>query len=148
MLFVLDSQKSVRNDEADISFNSRFLLDYNEEAIEFLFPVFADRFCIIAPAALEVPGWQLMFIPFKPNVWLWLFTVNTLCAIFWHFLVQRKRSCRNVKSCITDFENILLYMSTLMFSVTLPNLPKRAAERVFLAFCLIFNVVVFGTFQV
>ena len=147
---LIDSANAVRDDRADISFNSRFLLDYNEEAIEFIFPAFSDQFCIIAPAALEIPGWQLVFIPFATYAWLLLLIACIVCSIFWYILIQRstivERQITFIHTCL--FFKTILNMTLLLMSAPLPNLPTKVIERVFLTFCLIFSIIIIGTFQV
>lgn len=47
--------------KADISFNGRFIKKYGSEDIEFTYPVFHDRFCILVPKALIIPTWMNIF---------------------------------------------------------------------------------------
>lgn len=70
------------------SFNGRFMSDYGSSNIEYMFPYYFDKLCIIAPKALKVPQWMAIFKCFNETVWLTLLLVNCACGFFW-FLLKR-----------------------------------------------------------
>lgn len=72
--------------KADVSFNARFLTYYNTSEIEFLFPVYADKFCIITPKSKKIPQWKAIFKCFNSYVWGYLILMNSFCGCFWYLL--------------------------------------------------------------
>lgn len=62
--------------------------DYGTNDIEYMFPYFFDKLCIVAPKALKIPEWMAIFKCFNVTVWLSLLLVNCLCGWFWFFLKQ------------------------------------------------------------
>lgn len=68
------------------SFNGRFVGDYGTDDLEYMYPVFFDKFCIIAPKALKIPEWMAIFKCFDMTVWSLIIIVNVLCGYFWYIL--------------------------------------------------------------
>lgn len=71
-----------------VSFNGRFITNYGTDDIEYMFPYYFDKLCIIAPKALQIPEWMAIFKCFHVSVWLAFLVMNSLCGWFW-FLLRR-----------------------------------------------------------
>lgn len=70
----------------DVSFNSRFVQDYETVEIDFLTPVYCDQLCVMSPKALEIPQWLAIFLCFDPIVWGLIIIMNTICGYLWYIL--------------------------------------------------------------
>lgn len=79
---------SVLRSKVYASFNGRFMTDYDTNDIEYMFPYYFDKLCIIAPKALKIPEWMAIFKCFSETVWLSLLLINCLCGLIW-FLLKR-----------------------------------------------------------
>lgn len=131
--------------------NSRFIVDYDTKDIDFLYPVFSDKYCVIAPGALKVPQWQAIFHIFEINVWSLILAVDVVCALIWYFLINvRGYIKREVKSNILQHERFAdITMSTFNVMTANPTrMPIESLERIFVASCLMSNLIIVGTFQV
>lgn len=139
---------------ADANFNGRFIIDYESDEIEFLNPVFSDKFCIIAPSALQIPSWMSIFRCYSVGVWSLILATLLVCTILLHFL-RKWEAKMNLNANLTGkmkrrFKlNIVFTDMILVFTGgPIENRPFRANERIFIGFCLIFNIIIAGTFQV
>lgn len=139
-------------EHADVAVNSRFIIDYGTDEIEFLYPVVADLYCVIAPAALPRPKWSAMFRCFRTSIWNLLLFVQCLTALVWFgFQVKsrirkgRNRWLRN--RLIAALFSTMLDVYQLMLSHPI-RLPVQNRERAFLAIALMTNVIFVGIFQV
>lgn len=132
---------------ADISFNGRFLKDYGSDEIEFTYPINNDEFCVLVPKASKIPTWMNIFQGLSMTVWeLCLLTV-LLGGIIWWLMTILKRDdgkppSYNKNCCWFTTETFLMISSQPI------ALPKLGPERIFVASCLLFNIIVAGTFQV
>lgn len=151
--FFIGAIGDILYDRADVAFNSRFIIDYDTKNIDFIYPVFFDRFCIIAPSALRIPGWKAIFRCFHYSVWILILVVDLICGLWWYFLkratmikmlILRHQSTLNRVPPVT---NVTLDMFLLMTSCPIV-MPNRTKERMFIGSCLIANIVIIGTFQV
>lgn len=140
------------------SFNGRFVSDYGTNDIEYMFPVYFDKICVIAPKALKVPQWMAIFKCFNMNVWLLIVFINTVCGYFWYLLkLWANRSSKRSKRIkasdrnsleLDRFTVISIEMWTIMLGGASKRLPYRSIERVFLSVCLASNIIIAGSFQV
>lgn len=136
---------------ADANLNGRFIIDYGSKEIEFIYPVFTDKFCVIAPSALQIPGWMAIFRCYSTGAWSGILATVLICTFYWYFLkkwtskiyLSKKTNMKYIK-----LNNIFTDMVMLITGGTLHNMPFRTMERIFLGSCLIFNIIVAGTFQV
>lgn len=80
--------------ETYASFNGRFMGDYGTTDIEYMYPYFFDKLCIIAPKALKIPQWMAIFKCFSTPVWIALLVMNCSCGFFW-FLLKRAQLRRS-----------------------------------------------------
>lgn len=74
--------------KALVCFSARFMTEYGTDDIEFMFPVYFDKFCIIAPKALKIPQWMAIFKCFNVYVWGLIVIANSICGYFWYLLKQ------------------------------------------------------------
>lgn len=137
------------------SFNGRFLTDYGTSDIEYIYPYYFDKLCIIAPKALKIPKWIAIFRCFSGTVWIILFLIICFCGLFWFFLKRpeivfpskqvmaiEKRNSSNL------FQNVFIGTWIMMLSGSIPHLPSHLTERIFVAVCLFSSIIIVGTFQV
>lgn len=75
-----------------ISFNARFTADYGTDEIEFMFPVFCDKLCIIAPKAHRIPEWMAIFKCFHITVWILFLLITSICGYIWFLLQQSNKT--------------------------------------------------------
>lgn len=136
---------------ADANLNGRFIIDYESNEIEFIYPVFADKFCIIAPSALQIPGWMAIFRCYSIGVWSGILATVFVCTFFWHFLKEWDNQMnlhRKGYRASNKLKNIFTDMIMLIIGGPVRNIPLRSMERIFLGSCFIFNIIIAGTFQV
>lgn len=131
--------------------NSRFIVDYDTNEIDFLYPVFSDKYCVIAPGALKVPQWIAIFHIFDINVWIIILVVDIICALIWYYLIyisgRIKRELKLNNRQHGRFADIT--MSTFNIMTAYPTrMPIESLERLFVASCLMSNLIIVGTFQV
>ena len=118
-----------------------------------MFPVYADRVCIIAPAAERVPQWMGIFKCFSLNVWISLPVVTCFCGFVWYFIkvwnvYKRKKFRKNPnEQNYVYFSRVFIQTWMVMLGET-TTMPEQGAERLFIATCLLANVIIIGTFQV
>lgn len=79
---------SVLRSNVYVSFNGRFSTDYGTNDIEYTFPAHFDKLCIVAPKALRIPKWIIMYKCFHWLVWVSIFLVKIICGSLW-FLLKR-----------------------------------------------------------
>lgn len=134
---------------ADAAFNSRFIEDYDTNDIEFLYPVFSDKFCFIAPAALAIPSWKAIFQCFKTNVWWSIFLVEVMCSVFWYGLRHTAGYWRRQYKGLRSFTMIDAMLSIVLIMFSSPiKLPLPSVERILIAGYLVGNIIIVGIFQV
>lgn len=134
---------------ADAAFNSRFIDQYNTSDIEFLYPVFSDKFCFIVPSALAIPSWKAIFQCFKTNVWWTIFLVQLICSVFWYGLRHTSRYWRRKYKHLKYFTITDAVLGIILVMLSSPiKLPVPSVERILIAGFLVGNIIIVGTFQV
>lgn len=141
--------------DIDIAINSRFIIDYETFDIDYVYPLFADLFCIIAPSALQIPQWHAIFQIFNIHVWMIILFMDLLCAYVWYLLIKLGRRKNQVKKkritkkhhWYTTGLNVLIETSHFMASAP-TKMPSTTKERIFIGSCLLVNLIIIGTFQV
>lgn len=78
----------VLSGRTSISFIGHFINDYGTDEIEYIFPYFFDKLCIVAPKAPRIPEWMAIFQCYDITVWLSLLSMNSFCGWFW-FMLRR-----------------------------------------------------------
>ncbi|KAJ6646223.1 hypothetical protein Bhyg_01434 [Pseudolycoriella hygida] len=134
---------------ADASFNGRFIIDYGSNEIEFLHPVFADKFCVIAPSALQIPGWMAIFRCYSAEVWVGILMTVFICTGYWHFIRKAEIKLNGKFGVGKSFKINIAFTDMVMLITGGPihSKPFRVLERIFIGSCLIFNIIIAGTFQ-
>lgn len=80
---------AVLNEDVDISFNGRFVKDYETSSIlGFLHYVSFDRICFITPKAQQIPTWMAPLLIFELNAWIALLGLVWINGVFWYVLRQ------------------------------------------------------------
>lgn len=136
------------------SFNSRFISDYGTNDIEYLFPVYSDKMCVMAPKALKIPQWMAIFKCFDRNLWLFIIFSNTLCGYIWYLLKLCANKCTSARitskhSLERDSASVIsIEMWIIMLGGVSKRLPHRSMERILLTVCLVSNIIIAGSFQV
>lgn len=137
---------------ADANFNGRFIIDYGSNEIEFIHPVFADKFCVIAPSALQIPGWKAIFRCYSMGVWSGILATVFVCTVSWHFLKKWERQISSIgmRRNANDFKLNILFTDMIMLITggTIQSRSFLVMERILIGSCLIFNIIIAGTFQV
>lgn len=152
----IGSLGDVVHKRADVAFNSRFVIDYATDEIDFMFPVLGERVCVIAPSALQIPQWTAIFKCFSLTVWIALWTVATLSGFFWfslkkvhRFAFRRRKGKKKTFSArdLLDLRSTVVKVWIIMLGAPI-EMPARNMERLFVATCLVLNLIIAGTFQV
>lgn len=150
-LSIIGGIGDVISQRIDVAMNSRFIVDYETKDIDFLYPAFSDKYCVIAPGALRVPQWQAIFHIFDINVWILILVIDVVCALIWYFLIHISRHIkREVKFNNRRHGRFAdITMSTFNVMTAYPTrMPIESLERLFVASCLMSNLIIVGTFQV
>lgn len=143
-------------DRADFAYNSRFVIDYGTEEIEFLFPVLGEKVCVIAPSSPKIPEWTAIFKCFRISVWVALFSIATFSGFFWFLLKKiyhltfRRRKRNRKKFSARDLLTLrasIIKVWTIILGAPI-HMPIRNMERFFISTCLVTNLIIAGTFQV
>lgn len=144
---ITGSLGDIVNRKMEISLNSRFLKLYYEtgDQIEFTYPIHSDQFCLLAPKAQRVPQWMAIFLIFDVNVWLLILLCVVLSGVVWWFMKTKLPEDGRVRTN----PSVYYYLDIGLLFISSPmTLPKVQKERMFIAMCLLFNLIVVGVFQV
>lgn len=89
------------------------------------------------------------------GVWSGIVATVIVCTIYWYFLkeCETKMYLQEKRRAVKDLKyfklnNIFTEMIMLMTGGPVRNVASRSMERIFIASCLIFNIIIAGTFQV
>lgn len=120
-----------------------FMTDYFSKDIEFLASVQSDSLCLIIRKADRVPDWRLLYYCLEPLIWISLFLTFFIVYIskisfgkILHLMEQR-----------SQHHEEFLDTWRLILSSSLPQLPIKTSERLFLTACLLAFVTITGAFQ-
>lgn len=122
-----------------ISFNDRFLVNYGTDDIEFSTPVGNDMICLVVPSAQKIPQWLKIFRCFTIDAWVGIFGMYLLVTLFWYTL--KSKSAPKKITFIPALETYSIFIAQSL------SLPKLDSHRVFFAGCMLFNIILTGTFQ-
>lgn len=149
----------VLEQRVDMSVNSRFLDSYGTDDLDFVTPVFADKFCIVCPSAGRIPGWSAMFRCFAPEIWCGLIGANCICAMVLCGLkalagrkMPKRKNRRHQRREHEEMNGwsavVLVVFEVFWMAAAIPvRMPSRTAERTLIGACLLVNLIVVGTFQ-
>uniref|UniRef100_A0A1B0CQV0 Putative ionotropic receptor 10a n=1 Tax=Lutzomyia longipalpis TaxID=7200 RepID=A0A1B0CQV0_LUTLO len=132
--------------KTDLSFNNRFVMKYKSD-VEFLYAIMTDQFCLFAPKAQLKPKWLAIFKCFTVDVWSLFVVVNLICGFVRYGIKCWEELLRWRKGKTHPLSRILFETWNIMMSSPSILLPRRSAERSFVGFCLLMNVIFTGTFQ-
>ncbi|XP_058055928.1 uncharacterized protein LOC131207334 [Anopheles bellator] len=138
---------------SDVSFNIRFMKDYDTHEIEFLHPIYTDQLCILAPKSLEIPQWVAIFLCFHPLVWGTFVVVGFAGGYLWYGLRRwalrkvRRYRVREMRGDPVPYSTLAIELWLVLLGASSVHLPVRVIERVLLAAFLVANVIISGTFQ-
>lgn len=133
----------VLNEVVDISFNSRFVEKYGSDKVQFVFPVFSDKICVLAPSGEKIPSWTAMFRAFQIEVWLAIIVTNWLCLCVW--LRIRKILLKIIKESTQGSLSLRIFSIAIAMPTVMPRL---VSERLLIGSCVMANIIIVGTFQV
>ncbi|XP_059620702.1 uncharacterized protein LOC132264493 [Phlebotomus argentipes] len=133
--------------KTDIAFNNRFVMLYDTEDLDFLNSIMTDQFCLFTPKAGIKPKWLATFKCFRPDVWLIILLSNLICGFIRHCIKRWQRLIAPKQEKKHPLARILFETWNVMMAAPSIMLPKRSAERFFMAICLLMNVIITGTFQ-
>jgi hypothetical protein len=138
---ILGSLADIVYGRAEISFNSRFIMAYGTDNVDFSIPVTSDKLCIITPKAKQIPKWKNMLVCYKTEVWLTLFTVYFVCAVCFHFL--HKYHLQNPSAgCQPALDMFQVFILSPVY-----HPPGILTQRLLFVTCLLFSLVLLSTFQ-
>lgn len=133
---------------AEININARFMKFYDSYELAFTYPAFTDMICVVVPKSLIIPEWQMLFHCFRGLVWASFVLLSIFCGCFWYCIQRCYRKYLGRSKYGENIEQLQLNMCLLMTSYPIPNTGRTGAEKMFIAGCLMFNVIIVGTFQV
>lgn len=115
--------------------------------------MFADKFCVIAPAALRVPGWSNVLRSFKATVWVLLLALNFSFIIGWYLLIKASRYVADPADRNPADQNpprlINVWLNLIMIWFAVPiKLPRNGTERMFVGGLLLAHFIIAGSYQV
>lgn len=138
---IIGSLADIVYGRTDISFNSRFIMWYGTDDVDFSIPVTSDKLCIITPKSKQIPKWKNMLVCYKTEVWLSLFMVYFVCATFFHFL--HKYHLQNQSAgCLPALDMFRVFVLS-----SVNRSPRILTQRLLFVSCLLFSLVILSTFQ-
>lgn len=138
---ILGSLADVVYGRTEISFNSRFVMWYGTDNIDFSIPVTSDKLCIIAPKAKRIPKWKNMLMCYKPEVWLSLLLIYFTCVVCFYFLQKFHLQNQSI-GCLPAFD---MFQVFVLSPVSHP--PRILMQQLLFASCLLFSLVMMNIFQ-
>nr|XP_012139079.1 PREDICTED: glutamate receptor ionotropic, kainate 4-like [Megachile rotundata] len=126
-----------------------FTIPYNTECLTFL-----------TPESLTENSWKLLILPFKLYTWIALLLTLILGGVTFYFLslsyqkyISSYKSQMNIENIsmkeevkglylFTEIGNSILYTYSMLFQVSLPNLPRSWVVRVLIGWWWIYSILV------
>lgn len=130
--------------KADFAANSRFMTALDTRNIEYTTPVTNDVACFIVPMPKRMPQWVMIFRCFKIETWLVIFIMMIVLALCFNF--GRRIDFYNRIRAV-PLANDLVDVFGISVGQAVPTPTSIYHQRVILASCMIFNVIVAGIFQ-
>lgn len=121
--------------KVDLSINSRFLMDYKTQEIEFTFPYDSDELCMLVPKSVKVPVWKILLKCFSTLSWILILVSCIFCSFFWYFIGPSR---------------IISKVLWQIYSYIVGNPYKivpTVSQFIFLMTCFFFNIIIFGIIQ-
>lgn len=117
------------------SANSRFLVPYNTNKLEFTRPCTTEKICLAVPKSSKVYKWSTIFRCFNALTWLCLMCTFPLCTIFWYYFKLKI----NLEKAFCTISKFLLGVSV--------NINPTLAQMCFLTSCMGFSIVISSIIQ-
>lgn len=140
--------RDIANRKIDIAMNSRNMKVSHIADVDYVTPVIHfGMMCVLAPKAPKVPLWISLFRCFSIALWATLVITYMLSVILWHGFPKFTSSDHLQKHihwsrALCDVLNILLpTLFTKIFSF------RNDSQRIFVASCLVFSIVITTVFQ-
>lgn len=129
----------IANNQAQLAANGYYIKYYGTNDVEFTVPYSNDETCVIVPKSQRIPQWMVLFICFKWTVWLGIFITILTITIFWYILKRYELKTSLNKAWLESWAIFLSVPQNI--SITYTGL------RIFLAICMIFNMIIVNLFQ-
>lgn len=147
---------------ADIAFNSRFLMNYGTNDIEFMVPILGDKVCVIMPSFRKAPQWKAIFNCFDLYFWATFFVITAGSSIVFsmlkYFLEKQERKILRDSFLYKDFKNVVVEDKINVKNICIATwkvmigmnaiLPSGSVERLLIGSCLLANIIISGSFEV
>ncbi|KAJ3647497.1 hypothetical protein Zmor_019372 [Zophobas morio] len=86
------------------SANSRYIINYEKQTMEFTVPHLIQAICAVVPKAPKLPKWVALFRCFNKTAWLLIGLTLLVCTTFWYFA----RSFTKVLYCLCLLFNLVV----------------------------------------
>lgn len=125
----------IANNEAHISFNGRFLMDYGTDNIEFTAPYDTDRICVGVPKSERVPQWLIFVYCFDLLTWFIICVVFFICYYFWYYIGPHQKRC-------------IVFWQIFNIFLGIPTRFRPTLKQIFFLFsCMVFNIIILSVVQ-
>ncbi|EFA00231.1 hypothetical protein TcasGA2_TC003059 [Tribolium castaneum] len=131
---ITGSLATIANNEAHISTNGRFLVDYGTDKVEFTIPYETDRICAIVPKSMRVPQWLIFVHCFDTSIWLALGTVYLVCCTFWYYIGPSRH------------HQVFWQIFTIFVGIP-ANITPTHKQLFFLFGCIVLNIIILSVVQ-
>lgn len=116
--------------QTDISFNGRFINDYEATGlIEFLRPIAFDDICFMTPKAKKIP--KLKAELFEPRALIALIIVIAVISCFWRYL--QITMTQNSLKLLEPVSFVIIEFCMMLVSSSISKLPKTSVQRMIVA---------------
>lgn len=147
---------------ADIAFNSRFLMNYGTNDIEFMVPILGDKVCVIMPSFRRTPQWKAIFNCFDRKFWITFFLITFGSSIVFstlkYFLEKQERQIVRDSFLYKEYKHVVVEDKINVKDICIATwkvmigmtaiLPSRSVERLLIGSCLLANIIISGSFEV
>jgi hypothetical protein len=140
--------RDIADGKIDIAMNSRNMKTFHAADIDYVTPVtHFGMMCVLVPKASKVPLWISLFRCFSIALWVTLVATYLLSAILWHSFGKftswdQLQKHKHWSTTLSDALNIFL---PTVFTKT--SSYHTDSERIFVASCMVFSIVITTAFQ-
>ncbi|KAJ9599105.1 hypothetical protein L9F63_010373 [Diploptera punctata] len=132
----------LENKQSEISFNERYLKDYNNSLIEFTMPAFYTRkIVVIVAKAQNIPIWTVVWQYFSGYFWIYFITTFIASTILWYRL---RRNLDHVSKFSNAMDMFAVFMT---MSLNVITRVVCSSQRVLLTSCLVSSLIIMSYFQ-
>lgn len=147
---------------ADIAFNSRFLMNYGTNDIEFMVPILGDKVCVIMPSFRRTPQWKAIFNCFDRQFWATFFLItagsSVVFSVLKYFLEKQDLQVMRDSFLYKDYKPVVVEDKIKVKNICVATwkvmigmnaiMPSRSVERLLIGSCLVANIIISGSFEV